>query len=73
MHNEEVRIWIATPSYLLRKSLSLLLRQNGKNFRIQDSSDRQLPQESIISFAPDILILDGGFFADFQSQTARAS
>lgn len=71
MHNEEIRIWIASPSYLLRKSLVLLLRQNGKNFRIQETGERILPQESIIRFAPDILIVDGGFFADFQTQSAR--
>lgn len=73
MHNEEIRIWVATPSYLLRKSLILLLRQNGKNFRIQDNGDKVLPQEAIIRFSPDIFIIDGGFFSDFQSQGARQS
>lgn len=71
MHNEEIRIWVATPSYLLRKSLALLLRQIGKNFHIQDSGDKVLPQEAIIRFSPDIIIIDGGFFAAFQSQNAR--
>ncbi|MGL4293506.1 MAG: response regulator transcription factor [Bacteroidales bacterium] len=71
MHNEEVRIWIASPSYLLRKSLVMLLRQNGRNFRIQETGERNLPQEVIIRFDPDIFIIDAGFFAAFQTQTAR--
>lgn len=73
MHNEEIRIWVATPSYLLRKSLVQLLRQNGKNFRIQETGERVLPQEVIIRFAPDVLVIDGGFFADFQTASARSS
>jgi DNA-binding NarL/FixJ family response regulator len=73
MHNEEIRIWVATPSHLLRKALTMFLRQFDKNVRVQESGERTLPQEAIIRFDPDILIVDGGFFAPLQTQSARSS
>lgn len=72
MNNEEARIWIATPSYLIRKSLVALLRQHGKNFRIQESGELTLPQESIIRFSPDILLIDVGFFPEYHSQNVHS-
>ena len=73
MHTEEIRVWVATPSYLLRKSLVAFLKQFDKGMRVQESGERSLPQEPIIRFDPDILMVDGGFFAEMQTQSARSA
>lgn len=72
MNNDEAVIWIATPSYLLRKSLSALLKQHGKNFRIHESAETVLPAEQLVRFSPDILIIDAAFFPVYNLTHPRA-
>ena len=72
MNNDEAVIWIATPSYLIRKALVALLKQHGKNFRIHESAEQTMPTEQIVRYSPDILIIDSAFFPLFNLNHPRS-
>ena len=53
-----MKIWISSPSYIIRKSLTILSKSVFQGAIVMENDEKIVAKDAIVRFNPDILILD---------------
>ena len=66
-----MKIWISSPSYIIRKSLTILSKSVFQGAIVMENDEKIVAKDAIVRFNPDILILDSAFFPIYHAGNAR--
>ncbi|MDO5570051.1 MAG: LuxR C-terminal-related transcriptional regulator [Bacteroidales bacterium] len=72
MSSDIIKIWIISPSYIIRTSLVSLLRKKYKGALFKESFDLHNIREEVLDNNCDVIIIDNGFFSSILTQKETA-
>ena len=71
MRTKNMKIWISSPSYIIRKSLTILSKSVFQGAIVMENDEKIVAKDAIVRFNPDILILDFAVYPVYNAGHGR--